>query len=575
MTLNRPPASTKDVLEKTLQTLTSAQARWATRSVHDKRADLATLLTRTADAAADWVSAAIEAKGVPRGSAGEGEEWISGPWAMESALAALLRTLERVEKKEPSVPAEKVRSLPSGQVVVDVFPATVFDKLLLSGYTAEVWMQPSVTSSNVTNHMAVAYAKPDTTGGLALVLGAGNIASIPPLDVIYELVAENRVALCKMNPINDYLGPIFERIFAPMIEQGFVAFVYGGAEVGAPLVNDARVSKVHITGSAKSHDTIVYGPGEAGAARKAKKDPLLTKPITSELGGVGPVIIVPGPWTDADLQFQAEHVVTQKLHNNGFNCIAAQVIVLHQEWELREKFLSRVEATMRTIAPRPAYYPGAKDRQTEAAAAHKTVELIGSGEVPMTRIQNVDSRSNDSAFQTEYFGSTWAETTISASDAAAFLKAAVTFANEKLMGTLGAQILIHPITAHELGPKLEEAIAELKYGTIGINAWSGVGFLLSNAAWGAYPGHPLEDIQSGRGVVHNAFLLDQTQKTVVRAPFAPFPRSVTLGELHMSPKPPWFVTNKNAATLGRLLSQFEAAPSFLKLPAIFAAALTG
>ncbi len=575
MTNTRPAVSTKDVLEKTLQALSGAKARWATRSVHDRRGDLSALLKRTADAAPDWVAAAIEAKGVPRGSAGEGEEWISGPWALESALAALLRTLDMVEHKQPPASADKVRVLPSGQVVVDVFPATVFDKLLLSGYTAEVWMQPSVTSANVTNHMAVAYAKPDTTGGLAVVLGAGNIASIPPLDVIYELVAENRVVICKLNPINDYLGPIFERIFAPMIEQGFVAFVYGGAEVGEPLVRDPRVDKVHITGSAKSHDTIVYGAGEAGAARKAKRDPLLTKPITSELGGVGPVIVVPGPWSDADLQFQAEHVVTQKLHNNGFNCIAAQVLVLHQQWELRDKFLSRVEATMRTIAPRPAYYPGAKDRQRDAAAAHTTVELIGEGDVPKTRIQNVDASSGDSAFQTEYFSSVWAETALSATDAASFLKAAVAFANDKLMGTLGAQILIHPTTARELGPKLEEAIAELKYGTIGINAWSGVGFLLSNAAWGAYPGHQLEDIQSGRGVVHNAMLLDQTQKTVVRAPFAPFPRSLTLGELHMSPKPPWFVTNKNAARLGRLLSQFEVAPSFLKLPAIFAAALTG
>jgi len=567
-------ASSQEVLNATLQKLSSNKARWATRSLREKRNDLATLLKRTAAAAPDWVAAAIQAKGVSRGSAGEGEEWISGPWAFEASLAALLRTLERLEQRQPVVSHDHLHQLANGQVVVDVFPSTVFDRLLLSGFSAEVWMQPSVTMSNFDDHIAVAYRKPDPAGGVALVLGAGNIASIPPLDMLYELAAENRVAICKMNPVNEYLGPIFERIFAPMIEQGFAAVVYGGAEVGASLVNDARVDKVHITGSALSHDAIVYGPGVAGSTRKQNREPLLNKPITSELGGVGPVIIVPGPWSDADLQFQAEHVATQKLHNNGFNCIAAQVLVLHEQWSLKDRFLAKLEATMKTIEPRPAYYPGAKERQAAAVSAHSTVATMGGGDVPRTRIQNVDSKSADSAFQTEYFGSVWAETTLSASDPASFLAAAVKFANEKLMGTLGAQIRIHPETARELGPKLEEAIADLKYGTIGVNAWSGVGFLLANVAWGAYPGHPIHDIQSGRGVVHNALLLHETQKNVIRAPFAPFPRSLSLGELHLSPKPAWFVTNKHAATLGRLLCEFEVAPSFLKLPAIFASALS-
>ena len=567
--------SSKDTLEAVLQKVSAAKGTWATRSVHEKRKDLAILLKRTADAAPSWVAAAIEAKGVPRGSTGEGEEWISGPWAFEASLSALLRTLERIELKQPVVSHERARTLNSGQVVVDVFPSTPFDRVLLSGYTAEVWMQPSVTMSNLDEHVAVAFRKVDPVGGVALVLGAGNIASIPPLDVIYELIAENRVAICKLNPVNEYLGPIFERIFAPLVDKGFVAFVYGGAEVGGPLVRDARVTKVHITGSAVSHDAIVFGPGETGAARKARKEPLLDKPITSELGGVGPVIIVPGPWSDADLQFHAELVASAKLHNAGFNCIAAQVLVLQREWSLKDSFLSRLEQTVKSIPSRPAYYPGAKARQEAAVNAHSAVELIGGGEVPRTRIQNVDSSSTDSAFQIEYFGSVWAETTISAPDAATFLAKAVTFANEKLMGTLGAQILIHPTTVAELGPKFEDAIAALKYGTIGINTWSGVGFLLSTVAWGAYPGHPIHDIQSGRGVVHNALLLDETQKSIVRAPFAPFPRGLGTGQVHVSPKPPWFVTNKNSARLGRLLSEFEVAPSVLKLPAIFAAALTG
>ena len=42
---------------------------------------------------------------------------------------------------------------------------------------------------------------------------------------------------------------------------------------------------------------------------------------------------------------------------------------------------------------------------------------------------------------------------------------------------------------------------------------------LVSPTWGAYPGHTPEDIQSGSGVVHNTWLFDHPEKSVVRAPF--------------------------------------------------------
>jgi hypothetical protein len=131
-----------------------------------------------------------------------------------------------------------------------------------------------------------------------------------------------QVVICKMNPVNEYLGPIFEDIFAPLIRDGYVRFVYGGGDVGRYLTEHELVKAIHITGSAATHDLIVYGSGEEGARRKATDDRVLDKPINSELGGVGSTIVLPGPWSDADFAYQAEHLVTQKLHNSGHNCIA-------------------------------------------------------------------------------------------------------------------------------------------------------------------------------------------------------------------------------------------------------------
>lgn len=566
------PSTSPAVLDTTLDRLVAASTAWARRPPADKRADLAVLLQRTADAAAGWVEAACQAKGVPLGSTGEGEEWISGPWAFEAGLTATMRTLARIAAHEPVIAPNQIHALPDGRVAVHVFPSSLFDRLLLSGYSVEVRMLPEVTPTNLDQHTASFFRQENPTGGVSLVLGAGNIASIAPLDVLYELIAHGRVAICKMNPINEYLGPIFEQIFAPLIDVGFVAFVYGGADVGERLVRDPRVGKVHVTGSAATHDAIVFGSGPEGEGRKTRGEPLLDKPITSELGGVGPLIVVPGPWSEADLRYQAEHVATQKFHNSGFNCVAAQVLVLHQEWDQKDRFLALLKEIVAGLPGRPAYYPGADDRRAAAVKAHPQAEVVGAAR---TRIAAIPSDTPSHAFDTEFFGAVWAETTLSAPDPGAFLAAAVTFANERLMGTLGAQILIHPKTARDFAPAVEQAITDLRYGTIGINAWSGVGFLISTAPWGAHPGHVQTDIQSGTGVVHNAFLLEGTEKTVVRAPFAPFPRTLVQGQVHLSPKPAWFVTNRSSARLGRMLARFEAEPGFTKLPAIFAAALTG
>lgn len=54
-------------------------------------------------------------------------------------------------------------------------------------------------------------------GKLALVLGAGNVASIAPLDVLHKLFIENQVCLLKLNPVNDYLHDLLAQALAPVI----------------------------------------------------------------------------------------------------------------------------------------------------------------------------------------------------------------------------------------------------------------------------------------------------------------------------------------------------------------------
>ena len=562
-------------IDRDLDTLSRNAAAWARTSLDDKIHLLERLVVRADRMAADWVSAAAAAKGLPEGSPLVGEEWMSGPYALIYGATAVAETLERLATGRDLLEGFPIRVGPDGRVSVQVYPKDLIERLLLSGLTAEVRMMEGVDTSNLRDTMATFYRQEHPQGTVTLVLGAGNIASIAPLDLVTMLINRGSVVMLKMNPVNDYLGPIFEDIFAPFVDAGYVRFAYGGSDVGEYLVRHRAVDAVHMTGSARTHDAIVYGTGDDGAARKAADRPIFDKPLTSELGGVGPTIVVPGRWSDADLRFHAEHLVTQKLHNSGFNCIANQVIVLPEGWPGSERLVDEIERVVRGLEPRPAYYPGADERVRRFAEAHPSARALTDAATPVTLIENVDPGSDALCFSDEAFGPVLATTTLPAPDVGTYLAAAVEFANDRLSGTLGANVLVHPRTLRAEAPSVERAILDLRYGTVALNTWTGVGFLLPRATWGAFPGHRRNDIQSGVGVVHNALMFERPERTILRGPFAPAPRTFLTGEFHVAPKPPFFVTNRQAAVVGERLTRHAANPSWLRFGGIIGAALRG
>ena len=101
-------------------------------------------------------------------------------------------------------------------------------------------------------------------------------------------------------------------------------------------------------------------------------------------------------------------------------------------------------------------------------------------------------------------------------DAATFLSQAVDFCNQKVFGRLSCTILAHPKTDTVV---VEKAVTDLQYGIICLNAWSAQAPSCPMASWGAFPGEPLDDVESGRGVVNNFLMYDHVEKTVLRTPF--------------------------------------------------------
>lgn len=548
-----------DTLDRSIGELRSGERAWARTPLAARRQLLLELGEAAAREAGRWVEEACRIKGLDPASPLVGEEWISGPYALLSSLSALGETLDSLGAGAGPLAGYRMGKAPGGRVTVEVLPHRMFDRLLLPGYSASVWMQPGIGREQARATAGLAQRAPEDTHGVALVLGAGNVTSIAPLDVIYQLFAENRVAVLKLSPVLEPLLALFERIFAPLVRRDLVRIVTGGAAAGAFLAQHPGIAAVHITGSAATHDAIVFGTGDEVRARRVAGEPRLGKPITSELGGVSPAIILPGRWSDSDLRFQAEHVATQKLHNAGHNCVASQVVMLSAAWPQKQRFLELLRLALADAPGRPTWYAGASARVDEAACRPGATRH---GERVLVAGLDIDDAA-ETARHDEWFGPVLGVTELAGDDPAAFLRTAVHAANERLHGTLGANVIAHPQTIRALGRTFDDAIAELRYGTIAVNAWTGLGYLTPRATWGAFPGHPLTNIESGRGVVHNALLLEGTERTVVRGPFRPVP------------KPPWFVTNRTAASTGRRLTEFAARPRWSALGGIFASALRG
>src|SRR6202011_812064 len=131
---------------------------------------------RTIEVADEWVARAAEAKGI-QGTPLAGEEWLSGPWPLLTAIDALTATLGGIARNgAPSIAGRAIRTRPDGQVIVDVFPAGGADRILLNGVRAEIWMEPEVTRATLADHIASFYKQREPNGLVTLVLGAGNIA---------------------------------------------------------------------------------------------------------------------------------------------------------------------------------------------------------------------------------------------------------------------------------------------------------------------------------------------------------------------------------------------------------------
>ncbi len=544
-------------LERSLAELEQGARRYAQTSVAERLRLVEQCLSGVGRTASAWVDAACAAKGLTPGDARRAEEILAGPVATLRGLQLLCHTLRGIGVEgRPRLPGKFLRG-PGGRLGIPLVPAHgLYDSLAFSGFQATAWMQPGIEPENLAEHQASAYWPENMRrSAIALVLGAGNVSSIAATDTLDKLFQQGQVVLLKMSPVNEYLGPIFADALGPLVEAGYLRIIYGDATVGAAAVAHPLVATVHITGSIESHDRIVWGPpGEERHRRRLAGEPLLAKPITSELGNVTPWIVVPGAYTDRQLAFQAENIVASVVNNASFNCVATKVVLTWKGWPQRDRFLDLLNATLVAVPPRKAYYPGAEDRYRRFAGREPSASPPGT--LPWTLLADVNPDRDGHLLCEESFVGVFAELGLDAADAEGFLGRAVDFANERLWGTLAAALTVPPGFADRPAARqlLESCIGRLRYGSVAINHWPGLLYAMMSPPWGGHPSSSLADAQSGVGSVHNTYLLEGVEKTVL------------VGPLTMPFTPLWFPSHPRAESAAWALFDVYRAPSAWRLP---------
>ena len=499
-----------------------------------------------------WATICSDNKGTTKTPA-EGEEWLGGPFASVLATQYYIKSLTN----DDDLSEKKYNSEENSY---KVFPNNFIERITFPFIDAKVIFNKSMSFDDINKYRGFS-KRYDIDPSITLVLGAGNFSSIPYLDVLYHLITRKSVILLKLNPVNEYLKPVFEKVFQNFIERGYIIVTTGNIDESKYMATHPGINHIHLTGSDKTFEDIVYGRELTEKERKSKSlSKINNKPITSELGNVTPIIIHPGKWSTSDIKYQARKIVTAKLNNNGFNCIAAQVVVLPDGWGQTETLIKYVKHYMSKAKERKAYYPESIERleKLEKDKGYERVNALSCVTPHLTREIKAYSKFEID----EVWSSTIYFKKIEYTSVEDFANKAIDYCNDELWGNLGVSVIIKDHDRKFNKHITNLYVDKLNYGTVAINEWAAIGYIIPQLPWGGFPGNRDNDIQSGQSVVHNSMLFESPLKGVVNTKF----------RISRIIDPPWFVTNKKARRLFKNLTYYQIHNSninFLKL--IFAA----
>ncbi|MBQ0854844.1 aldehyde dehydrogenase family protein [Streptomyces sp. BH-SS-21] len=388
------------------------------------------------------------------------------------------------------------------------------------------------------------YAKP---GGIVAVLGAGNVAS--SFEMIRALFVDSCVVVHKPHHLNEDADRVWEKVLQPLVDVHAASFC--PAAEGPALTRDPRLSKIYFTG----------GTASAKAIMEATDTELV-----SECGGNNPCVVVPGdrPWTEREIRHQALQIATIVTISGGSICGRTQTLVTSRHWPQRRQFLDAITVALRDLTPGSSTgYPGV-DKTFEAFRdAYPGGRLIQPvDDRPASQVMVIeDVGTQGFALDHEAFCQVMSEVALDvAPDAGTFLPAAAEFANENLLGTLAATILIDEDTKKAHAATVDRAVTDLRYGAIGVNTMPPMIWTNPYLIWGG--NEEGREFVSGRGNFGNLLGYENAEKSIVVSGFT------SPGHLLMTNKRDWL-------DLSTRFARYAVRPTWPRLSALALAATRG
>jgi aldehyde dehydrogenase (NAD+) len=166
--------------------------------------------------------------------------------------------------------------------------------------------------------------------GVTLVIGPWNYPFMLSLIPMISSLSAGNTVILKPSEVTTHSSAALAKIINSSFPRELIHVVEGGVDVTTELLK-LKFDKIFFTGSTRVGRIVMRAAAEQ-----------LT-PVTLELGGKNPVLVLP----DCNLKRTAQRIAWGKLHNNGQACVSPDHLYVHES--IKEKLLAEIGRQMDLI----------------------------------------------------------------------------------------------------------------------------------------------------------------------------------------------------------------------------------